>query len=192
MTWSSDTALGIAGPVAVGMGVAIAVAVGITVTNEKAGMIVTLYFSELPKEVQERFHYNLEECDKYQGEQAQAAEQQSEESRRQGEENEKKNKKEWEELEEHNKERKRVKELVANINQLQQEKDDLERRIAEENNLPKKLSERSLLNRYTHRYRYDNPARADLPDLKNRLNEVNRDLQEAAKQLHQLQQAQQH
>jgi hypothetical protein len=31
---------------------------GITVTNKKAGIIVKLYFTELPKQIQERFHYD--------------------------------------------------------------------------------------------------------------------------------------
>jgi len=52
---------------------------GITVTNKKEGRIVTLYFDELPKEVQERFHYNPDECNKYRTEQQEAAEQQNEE-----------------------------------------------------------------------------------------------------------------
>jgi hypothetical protein len=38
---------------------------GITITNKKAGLIVKLYFNELSKEVQERFHYDPVKADEY-------------------------------------------------------------------------------------------------------------------------------
>jgi hypothetical protein len=44
---------------------------GITVKNTKAGVIVKLYFAELPKEVQQRFNYNPEQGATYQQERAQ-------------------------------------------------------------------------------------------------------------------------
>ncbi len=38
---------------------------GITVTNKKAGVIVKLYFTELPKEVQDRFNYDPQKAAAY-------------------------------------------------------------------------------------------------------------------------------
>ena len=42
---------------------------GITVMNKKAGVMVKLYFTELSKEVQERFHYDASKGDAYSAEQ---------------------------------------------------------------------------------------------------------------------------
>ena len=42
---------------------------GITVTNKKAGVMVKLYFTELPKEVQEKFNYDPEKAAAYEAEQ---------------------------------------------------------------------------------------------------------------------------
>jgi len=48
---------------------------GITVTNKKAGVIAKLYFTELPKEVQQRFNYDPEKAAAYSAQQNEAGEQ---------------------------------------------------------------------------------------------------------------------
>jgi hypothetical protein len=48
---------------------------GIVVTNAKAGLMVKLYFAELPKEVQERFGYKPEKAVAYQSAQQAASDQ---------------------------------------------------------------------------------------------------------------------
>jgi hypothetical protein len=170
---------------------------GVTVT--KPGMIVILYFDELPKEVQERFHYDPGECEKYRAEQQQWAEQQNEEQRRRGEENQRNKAKEWEGLENAVKQRKTMEQLEAQISRLKGEKNYLEHKIAEKESLPENLSEptrtRTVPNGGGYvrgrRFYYPNPAaRADLPALKGRLDEVKDELQEAAKQLQQIKQVQ--
>ena len=45
-------------------------ACGITVTDKKAGLIVKLYFTQIPKEVQEQFHYDAKKCEEYSAAQA--------------------------------------------------------------------------------------------------------------------------
>ena len=48
---------------------------GIVVTNAKAGLMVKLYFAELPKDVQERFGYKPEKAVAYQSAQQAASNQ---------------------------------------------------------------------------------------------------------------------
>lgn len=56
---------------------------GIVVTNAKAGLMVKLYFAELPKEVQERFGYKPEKAVAYQSAQQAASDQAQKDSSRQ-------------------------------------------------------------------------------------------------------------
>ena len=56
---------------------------GIFVTNAKAGVMVKLYFAELPKEVQERFGYKPEKAVAYQSAQQAASDQAQKETSRQ-------------------------------------------------------------------------------------------------------------
>lgn len=72
---------------------------------------------------------------------------------------------------------------------LQQDEANLSRRIGELQKLPEHLSEHSLTGNQggRHRYRYDNPARADLPALHNQLTAVRKEKDEVEKQLKQAQ-----
>ena len=56
---------------------------GIVVTNAKAGLMVKLYFAELPKEVQERFGYKPDKAVAYQSAQQAASDQAQKDSARQ-------------------------------------------------------------------------------------------------------------
>jgi hypothetical protein len=56
---------------------------GIFVKNAKAGLMLKLYFAELPKEVQERFGYNPEKAVAYQAAQRAASDQAQKDSSRQ-------------------------------------------------------------------------------------------------------------
>jgi hypothetical protein len=56
---------------------------GIVVTNAKTGVMVKLYFAELPKEVQERFGYKPEKAVAYQSAQQAASDQAQKDSSRQ-------------------------------------------------------------------------------------------------------------
>ena len=169
---------------------------GITVMNKKAGVIVKLYFTELPKEVQQRFNYDPEKAAAYSAEQNSAQEQlrkQREEALQQKAETARKDNeqltKEQAGIQRRAAQTQNAQALQTQLQQLQGEKNDLLQRIGQIEMLPEYLSQRSATARY-HRYSYKNPARADLPSLKDRLNDVNRDIEQTKGQLQQIEQAQ--
>jgi TolA-binding protein len=79
--------------------------------------------------------------------------------------------------------------LRTQLQQLQGKKNDLLKRIGQIEMLPEYLSQRSRTGRGGW-YNYPNPARADLPSLKDHLNDVNLDIEQTRRQLQQNEQAQ--
>jgi hypothetical protein len=136
----------------------------ITVTNPKHGVIITLYFTELSNEVQERFHYDADKCNEYLAQRKGYREWQDEQRRKY----EDKNKKEWE----GEQWQKWINDLRDRYQSLQQQEDDLARRIAELEARPEFLKQQLG---YHHWNTYPNPARKDLPSSESRLKEVRRD-----------------
>ena len=165
------------------------------VLSSKSG-ISKVYFTELPKEVQQRFNYDAEKAAAYSAEQNSMQEQfrkQQEEALRQKAETARKNNEQITKaqagIQLTREQRQNAQALQAQLQQLQREKDDLQRRIGQIEMLPEYLSQRSATARY-HTYSYKNPARADLPSLKDRLNDVNHDIGQTREQLQQIDQAQ--
>jgi chromosome segregation ATPase len=159
------------------------------VLSSKSG-ISKIYFTELPKEVQERFNYDPEKATAYSAEQnaalEQARKQQEEALRQRAETTQKNNQQAGAQIAATgaaSKQRQNDQALQARLHQLQQEEDDLLHRIGEIENLPEYLHQRTG-NRYTH---YKNPARADLPSLHSHLDDVRREKGQVREQLEQTQ-----
>jgi len=137
--------------------------------------ISKLYFTELPKEVQQRFNYDPEKAAAYSAEQSAASEQirkQQEQEMRQQADKAAKQKavSEW-----YQGDVQTILALQERYVALQQDEGVLSARIAELDRLPKHV--------YTKRSRYANPARADLPALKKQLGEVRRQKSEVKEEL---------
>jgi uncharacterized membrane protein len=169
---------------------------GITVKNAKAGVLVKLYFSELPKEVQERFNYDRVKGDEYSRKQNEEGEQfrkQREEALRQKAETARKDNeqltKDQADIQRSAAQTQNAQALRTQLQQLQGKKNDLLKRIGQIEMLPEYLSQRSRTGKGGW-YNYPNPARADLPSLKDHLNDVNLDIEQTRKQLQQNEQAQ--
>lgn len=159
------------------------------VLSSKSG-ISKVYFTELPKEVQQRFNYDAEKAAAYSAEQNSVQEQfrkQQEEALRQKAETARKNNeqlaKEQAGIQLTREQRQNAQALKARLQHLQQDEDDLLHRIGEIANLPSYLEGRSG-NRY---YSYKNPARADLPSLQSQLNDVRHEKDQVRQQLEQAQ-----
>src|SRR5712691_4947697 len=162
---------------------------GITVTDNKS-MIVKLYFAALPKEVQERFHYDPKKADEYSAEQNAALEQlgkQQQEARRKladeknkywiGQEplkNQQDNAKNRQDT---------VQALQGRYNELQHQEDDLTRRIQEAERLPRYLHGQSGSKHYS----YLNPAWQYMPDWRKSLNDVRHEKDQVRQQIDQAQ-----
>jgi hypothetical protein len=152
--------------------------------------IAKVYFTELPKEVQERFHYDPEKAAVYSTEQnanLEALRKQQEEAQRQKAEVTQKNSEQFAKEQAGSQwtreQRQNAQALRARLQQLQQEEDDLLHRIGEIANLPTYLEGRSGNRSYSVR----NPARADLPYLQSHLNDVRNDKNQVRQQLEQAQ-----
>jgi chromosome segregation ATPase len=159
------------------------------VLSSKSG-ISKVYFTELPKEVQQRFNYDPEKAAAYSAEQnaalEQARSQQEEAMRKKAEVTQKNNEqlaKDQAGIQWNTEQRQNAQASRARLQQLQQEEDDLLHRIGEIANLPSYLEGRSG-NRY---YSYKNPARADLPYLQSHLQDVRREKDQVRQQLQQAQ-----
>ncbi len=149
------------------------------VLKTKSG-IVKVYFVELPKDVQERFHYDAEKATAYTAAQNAAMQKNNEQLD-----------KEYAGVQWTREQEQSIQALRGSLQQLQTAKEDLQREIREKEKLPVRLSGHSDLYRprshsYTYTYSYDNPARADLPDLKERLFSVTQEIGRLTKQLQQL------
>jgi hypothetical protein len=163
---------------------------GITVTNKKAGVIAKLYFTELPKEVQQRFNYDPEKAAAYSAQQNEAGEQyrkqQEEAMRKKNEDTLRKNFAAGDELaaaESANNQRKIVQDLRARYDELQREDLDLVRRIEETEQLPQYLTGQSGRKHYS----YLNPAWKYMPEWRRNLNDVRHQEDEVRKQIDQAQ-----
>ena len=148
---------------------------GITITNKKSGLIAKLYFTELPKEVQERFHYDPVKADEYSRkqneEQEQRGKQQEETMRRKNEQTHKNNEqfdKEQRGLQWTEKQQEKIQQLQTQYNELQHEEDDFIRRIQEAERLPRYLTGQSGRKHYS----YLNPAWQYVPDWEKGLRDV--------------------
>jgi uncharacterized phage infection (PIP) family protein YhgE len=166
---------------------------GITVKNMKAGIIAKLHFTELPKEVQERYHYDAEKAAAYSAGQNATLEQlrkQQEEAMRQKAEATQKNNeqlaKEQTGIQWTNDQRQNVQALQSRYQQLQQQEGGLLHKIGELENLPEYLGERSRT-AYRGWYHYKNPGRADLPSLHSQLDDVRHEKDQVRKQLEEAQ-----
>ena len=148
--------------------------------------ISKVYFAELPKAIQERFHYDAEKATAYSAEQnanLEALRKQQEESRRKladeknkywlGQEplkNQQDNAKNRQDT---------VQALQGRSNELQHQEDDLIRRIQEAERLSRYLHGQSGSKHYS----YLNPAWQYLPDWQKSLKEVRREKDQVRRQL---------
>jgi len=152
--------------------------------------ISKVYFTELPKEVQERFHYDPDKAAAYSAEQNAALEQ----LRKQQEEGqvrakfatERKNNAAGDELaatESANNQQHRIQTLQARYDELQKQDDDLVRRIQEAEQLPRYLTGQSGRKHYS----YLNPAWRYVPDWQKSLNDVRHEKDQVKQQIDQAQ-----
>jgi chromosome segregation ATPase len=146
------------------------------VVKTKSG-VTKVYFAELPKEVQERFHYDSENAASYSADQAAnyaAYQKQQEEVRRQREDADAKNKAI---LSEQQAATDRTQSLQARYNELQKQEDELLLQIGEAKQpgpayrVGKKLQHQP------------NPQKSQLPFLQSHLSDVRREKNEVRKQL---------
>ena len=149
------------------------------VLKTKSG-ITKVYFAELTKDVQERFHYVPEKASAYAAEQAAnyaAYQKQQEEARRQRDDADAKNKAVLAQQEAANN---RTQALHARYGELQRQEDDLLRQI-EEAKQPGPAyyggkNNRTLLH-------HPNPHKAEIPVLQSHLSDIRREKGEVRKQL---------
>ena len=149
------------------------------VVKTKSG-ITKVYFAELPKEIQERFHYDQQKASAYSAEQAvnyTAYQKQQEEAQRQREDAAAKNKAV---LAEQQAAANRTQALQARYDELQKQEDDLLLRIGEAKQPGPAYyggkNNRTLLH-------HPNPQKSLLPLLQNHLSDVRREKAEVRKQL---------
>jgi hypothetical protein len=146
------------------------------VVKTKSG-VTKVYFTELPKDIQERFHYDSEKAASYGNEQAAnyaAYQKQQEETRRQQADADAKNKAV---LAEQQAAINRAQALQARYAELQKQEDDLLRKIGEANQPgPEYRQGKSVLH-------HPNPQKSQLPFLESHLKDVRRDKGEVRKQL---------
>jgi hypothetical protein len=158
------------------------------ILSGKSG-ISKVYFTELPKDVQQRFGYDADRAREYAAEQnkgLEEAQKQQVEQMRQSEQEMLKKNNESRKGEDAFQQWKNAQSLQDALMLLQQEKAAVEQRIQDRRSQPAYL--RSQLGYRT--YYYQNPARRDLPDLEDHLRELNRTIEQTEKQLRQSQQTQ--
>jgi len=148
--------------------------------------ISKVYFTELPKEVQERFHYQPDKAAAYATQQAAnyaALQRQQEEAMRQQAETKERNNKYVRDRVQANaaaqSQQERVVALQARYDALQKQEDDLFARIQEAKRLPRYLHGQSG----TKHYSYLNPAWQIVPYLEKSLTDVREEKREVRKQL---------
>jgi chromosome segregation ATPase len=146
------------------------------VVKTKSG-ITKVYFGELPKEVQERFHYDPQKATAHSAEQAanySAYQKQQEEAERQREEAAAKNKAI---LVQQEAAKNRIQALQARYAELQKQEDDLLRQIGEAKQPgPEYRQGKSVRHQ-------PNPQKSQLPLLESHLKDVRREKGEVRKQL---------
>ena len=163
---------------------------GITVTNKKAGLIAKLPFAKLPKDVQERFHYDPVKAEEYSSQQNQELEQRRQQQEgtkwRKDEETQKHNEqfdKEQRGLQWTREQREKIERLKTRYDELQKQERDLILRIQEAERLPRYLSGQSGRKHYS----YLNPAWQYVPDWQNSLNDIRHEKDQVRQQLEQAQ-----
>ena len=146
------------------------------VVKTKSG-VTKVYFTELPKDVQERFHYDSEKAASYSAEQAAnytAYQKQQEETRRQQAEADAKNNAA---LAEQQAATNRTQALQARYGELQRQENDLLHQIGEAKQPgPEYRQGKSVLH-------HPNPQKSQLPLLQSHLSDVRREKSEVRKQL---------
>ena len=146
------------------------------VVKTKSG-ITKVYFTELPKDVQERFHYDSEKAASYSAQQAgnyAAYQKQQEETQRQQQDADAKNKAI---LVEQQAATNRRQGLQARYGELQKQEDDLLRQIGEAKQPgPEYRQGKSVLH-------HPNPQKSRLPFLESHLKDVRKEKAEVKKQL---------
>jgi hypothetical protein len=158
------------------------------VIKGKSG-ISKVYFTELPKDVQQRFGYDADRAREYAAEQnkgLEEAQRQQVEQMRQSEQERLKKNIEFGKAQNAIQQWENAQSLQDALMVLQQKKAALEQRIRDRRSQPAYL--RSEVGYRV--YYYANPARRDLPDLEDRLSELNRTIEQTEKQLRQSQQTQ--
>jgi len=157
---------------------------GITVKNTKAGVIVKLYFTELPKDVQQRFNYDPQQGATYQQEREQRRQELNEareEATRQKEEATRRNNeqlgKEQAGIQWTQEQRQKIQALQNRYADLQQKEDDLVERIREAKHEPVGSTRHPIIG----------SQRRELPSLQSSLSDVRREKADVKQQLEQLQ-----
>lgn len=142
--------------------------------------ITKIYFIELPKEVQERFHYNQQKASSYSAEQAAnytAYQKQEQDAQREREEEAAKNNSI---LAQQEAAKNRTQALQVRYDELQKQEDDLLRQIGEAKQPGPAYyggkNNRALLH-------HPNPQKSQLPLLQSHLSDVRREKREVRKQL---------
>ena len=146
------------------------------VLKTKSG-VAKVYFAELPKDVQERFHYDSEKAASYSAEQAAnytAYQKQQDETRRQQQDADAKNKAV---LAEQQAATNRTQGLQARYSALQKQEDDLLRQIGEAKQPGPEYREGKSVRHHP------NPQKSQLPLLQSRLTDVRHEKSEVKKQL---------
>jgi hypothetical protein len=146
------------------------------VVKTKSG-ITKVYFAELPKEVQGRFHYDSEKAASYSAEQAAnyaAYQKQQEEARRQQQDADAKSRAV---LAEQQAATNRTQGLQARYRELQKQEDDLLRQIGEAKQPGPEYREGKSVRHHP------NPQKSQLPLLQSRLTEVRQEKGDVRKQL---------
>jgi hypothetical protein len=158
------------------------------VVRTKSG-ISKIYFTELPKEVQQRFNYDPNKATAYSAAEQNAANEQNRKQQEEATGQAKQSAQEQATIQRNVNQVQNVQALQDTYLALQQQEASLSQRIGDLQKLPEQLSEHSRTgNRgWRHQYVYDNPARADLPALRSRLAAVRKEKGEVEKQLKQAQ-----
>jgi DNA repair exonuclease SbcCD ATPase subunit len=146
--------------------------------------ISKVYFTELPKEVQETFHYDAEQAAAYSAQQNEAGEQyrkQQEEALRQKADATEKNNKyageQLEKLDKQQKQQKNIQALRARYQELQQKEDDLVARIGQAKREPVGSSRHPIIG----------SQRRELPSFRSELNDVRQEKNQVKQQIEQAQ-----
>ena len=146
------------------------------VVKTKSG-VAKIYFVELPKDVQARFHYDSEKATSYSAEQAAnytAYQKQQEETRRQQQDADAKNKAV---LAQHQAATNRTQALQTRYGELQKQEDDLLHQIGEAQQPGPEYREGKTVRHHP------NPLKSQLPRLQSHLSDVRREKSEVRKQL---------
>ena len=158
------------------------------IVRSKSG-ISKIYFSELPKEVQQRFNYDPDKAAAYSAAEQNVAYEQNRKQQEEATGQSKQPVKEQADIQRNVDQVRNVQALQDSYVALGQREAVLSQRVGELQKLPEHLSVHSYTGNRgkRHRYVYDNPARADLPVLQSQLSAVRQEKAKVEKQLKQTQ-----